>query len=86
MRASANCWTPAWHLHGRSTSPWATLGHAAFAAVQTLAMAGHVRASLCFDPDAPLTAADWREWGGKALPRATRAQGAMALFDLAPPG
>ena len=62
------------------------LGHPAFAAVQTLAMAGHCQTSVHFDPDAALTAADWREWGGKTPPRATRAQGAMALFDLAPPG
>ena len=60
--------------------------HPAFAAVHTLAMAGHVRTSLRFDPGSPLTTADWRKWDGKVQPRTTRAQRAMALFDLAPPG
>ncbi len=41
---------------------------------------GTLDIGLRFDPDAPLTADDWRAWGGHGTPPATRAEGAARLM------
>ena len=56
------------------------VGHPSFSAVQSLFMAGKLDIGLRFDPDAPLTAGDWRAWGGRGEPPATRAEGAARLM------
>jgi hypothetical protein len=58
-------------------------GHPSFTAVQTLAVDGTPIApdSLAFDPDASLSAADWRLWGGDVEAPPTRAAGAQLLFE-----
>ncbi|MGH8797937.1 MAG: FAD-dependent oxidoreductase, partial [Caldimonas sp.] len=50
--------------------------HPAFAAVQTLFMAGRLDIGLHFEPDAALSADDWRRWGGTGTAPSTRAEGA----------
>ena len=58
-------------------------GHPSFTAVQTLAVAGRPIApdSLDFRPDASLSAAEWRRWGGDGEPPPTRADGAQVLLE-----
>jgi hypothetical protein len=56
--------------------------HPAFAAVQSLFMAGRLDdIGLRFEPAAPLDAATWRRWGGQGAPPPTRAAGAMRLME-----
>jgi len=56
------------------------VAHPAFSAVQSLFIAEPLDIGLRFDPDAPLTADDWRAWGGHGTPPATRADGAAQLM------
>jgi hypothetical protein len=53
--------------------------HPSFSAVQSLFMAGKLDVGLGFDPDRPLTASDWRAWGGNGPLPETRARGAERL-------
>jgi hypothetical protein len=54
------------------------VAHPAFSAVQSLFMAKRLDIGLRFEPDAPLTADDWLQWGGRGTPPATRAEGACS--------
>jgi len=56
-------------------------GHPSFTAVQLLAVSGRPVApdSLELVPDAPLSAEQWRAWGGDDEPPPTRAEGARRL-------
>ena len=56
------------------------VAHPAFSAVQSLFMAKRLDIGLRFEPNAPLTADDWLQWGGRGTPPATRAEGALQLM------
>ena len=56
------------------------VGHRSFGAVQSLFIGGRLDIGLRFEPDAPLTEADWHRWGGSGPPPATRAAGAEQLM------
>ena len=58
--------------------------HPAFAAVQSLFMAGKLDIGLRFDPDAALGEATWRAWGGAGAAPPTRAAGALQLAHNRP--
>jgi hypothetical protein len=55
--------------------------HPSFGAVQSLFMAGKLDIGLSFDPDGPLSATDWRAWGGRGAPPETRGRGAERLMQ-----
>jgi hypothetical protein len=55
--------------------------HPSFAAIQALFMAGPLDIGLRFEPDAPLSEADWRRWGGSGPAPPTRAAGADRLWQ-----
>ena len=56
------------------------VSHPSFAAVQSLFMSGRLDIDLRFEPDAPLSEADWRRWGGTGPAPPTRAGGADRLL------
>ena len=59
-------------------------GHPAFTAVQLLAVSGRPVSpeSLELVPGAPLSAEEWRDWGGAGEPPPTRADGAVRLSGV----